>query len=155
MHEAVEGWMHRREMEAMVQYAMELVDRFDAAIREGHRRDAAILAVGIVAVATKLSRLVWPYGQRATDRFGVDAAGRIRSRLGWDLLEPIAPASLVPLQAVFRMDAEDAWRTVDTERRVMRLPNGETKLDPLISTIRAIGRVLAALPERPQENAPK
>ena len=146
--------MHRRELEAMVQYAAAVVDRFDDATREGQRRDATILAVGIVAVASKLSRLVWPYGQRATDGFGVDAAGRIRSRLGWDLLEPITPARLIPFQAVFRMNPEEAGRTVDTERRVMRLPSGEAELDPLISTIRAIDRVLAALPERPQENAP-
>ena len=145
MREDVEAWLRRREIELVAQYAAEVVDRFEVAVRNDYRREASVLALGMVAAATKLSRLIWPYGNRATDGFGVDAAGRIRSRLGWDLLEPIAPACLIPFQAVFRMDAEEVRRAVDMERGVIRLPSGEAELNPLMNTIRAVHHLLATL----------
>jgi hypothetical protein len=131
-----------REVELKSYFGTVIAEDLDGARRDSDELDAQlILLTALISTGMKTSRLLWQYGNRASDDLHAAEAESLRSLLGVDDASPLAPSRIAPLAPVLRASAlelAEAW-SPDT---------GELILDGVAFPIRDLQDALADVNRR-------
>jgi hypothetical protein len=106
------------------------------------------LLTALVSTASKASRLLWRYGQRATDRIGQREADTLREMLRLDDRSPLAPERITRWTPVLRMaplDLAEAWNPADG---TVSIDGAEYSVRSLQESFRELHHAVEALEDR-------
>lgn len=106
------------------------------------------LLTALVSTAAKASRLLWRYGQRATDKIGQHEADSLRDILQLGDQSPLAPEHVTRWTPVLRMsplDLAEAWNPSDGS---VMIDGSELSIGTLQESFRDLHYELEALEDR-------
>jgi hypothetical protein len=135
------------ETEYMCRLAVSLADELEEAIDTPRESDAPVLVQGIISLAVKVGYLLWRFGRRVTDRYGLEEAEHLSRRLGLTDASPLAPSHLSGMIDLLTMSPEELEGAVDARSLTVTLSGVTHPLSPILFALRELESRLASPPD--------